>query len=197
VQEQLALAWRYRGLGVRGVADLTRLMTMSISDIVDRFFESEQVKTVDGAERSDRTWRGRTSPGPVRDGPTTRSATSEEDISAPGPHRSEAWGPSRRRWSPARGASVRRSAPRLRRPHPHLERCGPRRSPRLRREIAAPIVVAATHPKITFLRSSTNASCRRTSSRTSGAGGHGAAPSRSISRSIAHRCSPRTPSTAT
>ncbi|MEA2554805.1 MAG: hypothetical protein QOI60_136, partial [Actinomycetota bacterium] len=46
LKDQLAIAWRYRGLKVRGVADVTRLMTMSIVDLLDRFFESDQVKTV-------------------------------------------------------------------------------------------------------------------------------------------------------
>ena len=42
--EQLRLAWRFRGLDVRTVGDVTRLMTMSIVDILDRFFETDQVK---------------------------------------------------------------------------------------------------------------------------------------------------------
>ena len=44
-------AWRSRGLGARGVADLTRLFTMSATDLLERWFESEQVKaafTVNG-----------------------------------------------------------------------------------------------------------------------------------------------------
>jgi phytoene dehydrogenase-like protein len=44
-------AWRARGLGARGVADLTRLFTMSVTDFLDRWFESEEVKaafTVNG-----------------------------------------------------------------------------------------------------------------------------------------------------
>jgi phytoene dehydrogenase-like protein len=44
-------AWRVRGLGSRGVADLTRLFTMSVTDLLDRWFESEEVKaafTVNG-----------------------------------------------------------------------------------------------------------------------------------------------------
>lgn len=43
--------WRSRGLGARGVADLTRLFTMSVTDLLERWFESEQVKaafTVNG-----------------------------------------------------------------------------------------------------------------------------------------------------
>src|SRR5438105_2761549 len=44
--EQLRLVWRFRGLDVRTVGEVTRLMTMSIVDILDGFFESGQVKTV-------------------------------------------------------------------------------------------------------------------------------------------------------
>ena len=39
-------AWSVRKLGVRGIGDITRLFAMSISDLLDRWFESEQVKTV-------------------------------------------------------------------------------------------------------------------------------------------------------
>src|SRR5215469_13536129 len=37
-------AWRHRGLGVRTIGDVTRLMTMSIADLLDDWFESPQVK---------------------------------------------------------------------------------------------------------------------------------------------------------
>src|SRR5260370_37343701 len=40
----LKLAWRNRGLDVRTTASLTRLMTMSIADLLDDWFESPQVK---------------------------------------------------------------------------------------------------------------------------------------------------------
>src|SRR5580698_1776959 len=42
--DTLRLAWRQRGLNVRTVADVTRLMTMSIADLLDDWFESPQVK---------------------------------------------------------------------------------------------------------------------------------------------------------
>ncbi|MGH2527424.1 MAG: phytoene desaturase family protein [Actinomycetota bacterium] len=41
--EQIRLAWRFRGLNVRTVGEVTRLLTMSVADILDRFCESEQV----------------------------------------------------------------------------------------------------------------------------------------------------------
>ena len=40
----LKLAWQARGLGVRGVADLTRLFTMSVAEILDEWFESDPIK---------------------------------------------------------------------------------------------------------------------------------------------------------
>jgi len=49
----LKLAWRNRGLNVRTTADVTRLMTMSIADLLDDWFESSQVKgalAVNGVE---------------------------------------------------------------------------------------------------------------------------------------------------
>ena len=44
LKETLRLAWRQRGLDVRTVGDVTRLMTMSIADLLDDWFESWQVK---------------------------------------------------------------------------------------------------------------------------------------------------------
>src|SRR5437763_1840065 len=43
--DQLRLAWRFKGLDVRNVADVTRLFAMSVSDLLDDWFESDQVKT--------------------------------------------------------------------------------------------------------------------------------------------------------
>jgi len=42
--DQLRLAWRMRGLGARGVADLVRLMGQSVADLLDDWFESDAVK---------------------------------------------------------------------------------------------------------------------------------------------------------
>lgn len=40
----MKVAWRARGLGVRGVADLTRLFTSSVDDLLDDWFESDELK---------------------------------------------------------------------------------------------------------------------------------------------------------
>ena len=46
-----------------GIADVTRLMTMSIMDILDRFFETDQVKTVMALNGLIGTWAGPYEPG--------------------------------------------------------------------------------------------------------------------------------------
>src|SRR5436190_18170142 len=151
--EQLRLAWRFRGLDVRGVADVTRLMTMSIVDILDRFFESDQVKTVMALNGLIGTWAGPHEPGTgyvmahhsigdVGDGHLGSWATPIGGMGAVA-GAIEASGRSV-------GAEIRTDAPAAR----ILTAAGAVRGVVLEsgEEVAAPIVVAATHPKITFLR---------------------------------------------
>ena len=60
---QMETAWKMRKLGVRGVGDVTRLFTMSISDLLNDWFESDAVKgmlTVNGVIG---TWAGPDEPG--------------------------------------------------------------------------------------------------------------------------------------
>ena len=59
----LRLAWRQRGLDVRTVADVTRLMTMSIADLLDDWFESWQVKAPIAVNGVIGTWAGPCEPG--------------------------------------------------------------------------------------------------------------------------------------
>src|SRR4051812_28142545 len=59
----LRLAWRNRGLDVRTVADVTRLMTMSIADLLDDWFESPQVKGALAVNGVIGTWAGPYEPG--------------------------------------------------------------------------------------------------------------------------------------
>jgi phytoene dehydrogenase-like protein len=61
--EQAHAAWKMRGLGSRGVADVTRLFTMSISDLLDRWFESEQMKTIMMVDGLIGQWAGPDEPG--------------------------------------------------------------------------------------------------------------------------------------
>src|SRR5215813_6042554 len=61
--EMLRLAWRHRGLDVRTIADVTRLMTMSIADLLDDWFESPQVKGALAVNGVIGTWAGPYEPG--------------------------------------------------------------------------------------------------------------------------------------
>jgi len=153
LQEQLRLVWRFRGLNVRGVADVTRLMTMSIMDILDRFFETDQVKTVMALNGLIGTWAGPYEPGTgyvmahhsigeVGDGHLGAWATPIGGMGAV----SEALASSARSF----GAEIRCDAPVER----ILTVAGRVRGVVLGdgTELTAPVVVAATHPQITFLR---------------------------------------------
>jgi phytoene dehydrogenase-like protein len=151
--EQLKLAWRFRGLDVHGVGDLTRLMTMSVQDIVDRFFESEQVRTVMALNGLIGTWAGPHEPGTgyvmahhsigdVGDGHLGSWATPIGGMGAV----AEAIESS----AASFGAEVRTEARVAR-----ILTTGDRvRGVALEagEELLAPVVVAATHPQITFLR---------------------------------------------
>ena len=59
----LRLAWRHRGLDVRTIADVTRLMTMSIADLLDDWFESPQIKGALAVNGVIGTWAGPREPG--------------------------------------------------------------------------------------------------------------------------------------
>jgi phytoene dehydrogenase-like protein len=59
----LRLAWRFRKLDERGVADVTRLMTMSIADLVEERFESDAVRSVLSVSGVIGAWAGPRSPG--------------------------------------------------------------------------------------------------------------------------------------
>ena len=61
--DTLKLAWTQRGLDVRNVADVTRLMTMSIADLLDDWFESPQVKGAMAVNGVIGTWAGPYEPG--------------------------------------------------------------------------------------------------------------------------------------
>jgi phytoene dehydrogenase-like protein len=64
VRDQAALLWRLRSvLSVRGVADVTRLFSMSIADLVADFFESPEMQGVLSVSGVIGTWAGPRSPG--------------------------------------------------------------------------------------------------------------------------------------
>lgn len=57
------LAWKLRDLNVDGVADVTRLFTMSVADLLEEFFESPQLRGVLSVSGVIGTWGGPRSPG--------------------------------------------------------------------------------------------------------------------------------------
>src|SRR4029079_9511256 len=57
------LAWRFRGVDTRTVADLTRLMTMSIADLLDDWSESPHTKGGLRVHGVIGTWAGPYAPG--------------------------------------------------------------------------------------------------------------------------------------
>ena len=151
--EQLRLAWRLRGLSVRTVGEVTRLLTMSVADLLDRFFESEQVKAVMAIDGLIGTWAGPYEPG-------TAYVMAHHEIGDVGDGTLGSWGvpeggmgavaAALERSARAFGAEVRTDAA----VEKVLISGGRARGVVLRdgEELAAPIVITACHPKITFLR---------------------------------------------
>jgi phytoene dehydrogenase-like protein len=58
-----SIAWRLRGLDVQRVADVTRLMTSSVADVLEDWFEHPRVRGVMGVSGIIGTWAGPRSPG--------------------------------------------------------------------------------------------------------------------------------------
>ena len=151
--EQLRLAWRLRGLSVRTVGEVTRLLTMSVADLLDRFFESEQVKAVMAIDGLIGTWAGPHEPG-------TAYVMAHHEIGDVGDGTLGSWGvpeggmgavaAALERSAHAFGAEVRTGAAVDR----VLVAGGRARGVVLAggEEVLAPVVVSACHPKITFLR---------------------------------------------
>jgi phytoene dehydrogenase-like protein len=149
VRELLRLAWRHRGLGVRTVGDATRLMTMSISDLLDDWFESEQVKAGLAINGVIGTWAGPDSPG-------TAYVMAHHSIGDVGDGHLGSWGfpeggmgavaDAIRRSAEGLGATVRTDA----RVERVLVAGGRARGVVLRggEEVYAPVVVTAVHARV-------------------------------------------------
>ncbi len=150
---QAQLAWKMRKLGVRGVADLTRLFTMSITDLLDDWFESDELKGPLAAGGVIGAWAG-------PDGPGTAYVLLHNEISDVGDGTMNSWGYPRGGMG-AVSAAIRRSA--------ESAGCQVRTAARVTKiltregrvmgvaldsgeEFRAPVVVSAVHPKLTFLR---------------------------------------------
>jgi phytoene dehydrogenase-like protein len=149
--DQARLAWRLRGLDVRGTADVTRLFTMSIADLLDEYFSSPQMQGVLAVSGVIGTWAGPRSAG-------TAYVMAHHKIGDVGDGQLGSWGfpeggmgavtRALRDAAVANGAIVRTDAP--------VARIDVRNG-RVRgvtlvsgEELRADVVVAATHPKITF-----------------------------------------------
>jgi phytoene dehydrogenase-like protein len=150
---QLRVAWGLRGLDVRSTADATRLFTSSIRELLDRWFESPEVQGVMAINGIIGTWAGPDEPG-------TAYVMMHHTIGDVGDGKLGSWGfpiggmgavsDAIRRAAESFGAEVRTDSA--------VERIDVRGGRavgvtlRDGSELRAPLVVAATHPQITFLR---------------------------------------------
>jgi phytoene dehydrogenase-like protein len=145
-------AWRMRKLGVRGVADVTRLFTMSVSDLLDDWFESDEIKGMLAVNGVIGTWAGPDEPG-------TAYVMLHHSIGDVGDGHLGSWGfqqggmgavsDSIRRSAESFGAEIRTDS-RVRR---ILVRGGRAVGVALENgdELRAPVVVTCIHPQIAFL----------------------------------------------
>jgi phytoene dehydrogenase-like protein len=151
--DQVGLAWKMRDLDVAQAADLTRLMTMSVADLLGDWFESPEVKGVLAVSGIIGTWAGPRSPG-------TAYVMVHHKIGDVGDGQMGSWGfpeggmggvtTAMRKAAEAFGATIRTRAPVER----IVVRGGRATGVVLEggEEIHADVVVATTHPKVTFLR---------------------------------------------
>jgi phytoene dehydrogenase-like protein len=150
--DTLRLAWRHRGMNVRTIGDVTRLMSMSIADLLDDWFESPQVKSAMAVNGVIGTWAGPYEPG-------TAYVMAHHSIGDVGDGHLGNWGfpeggmgavsDAIERSAIGFGAEVRTDA----RVAEVLVRNGKARGVVLEdgSEILAPIVVTSLHPKKAFL----------------------------------------------
>ena len=146
------MGWHARRLGVRGAADLTRLFTLSAREILDEWFESDEVK---GALAMTATIGAYGGP----DAPGTAYVLLHLTMGDPGDGHVGGWGFVRggmgglaaacRRAAESEGAEIRTSAGVAR----IVVRGGRVAGVALDNgdELRAPVVVSTAHPKITFL----------------------------------------------
>ena len=150
---QAKTAWKMRGLGVRGVADVTRLFSMSVTDLLNDWFESDAVRgmlTVNGVIG---TWAGPDEPG-------TAYVMLHHSIGDVGDGHLGSWGfqeggmgavaNSIQRSAEHFGCEVRTGAA----VQKILSRNGRVTGVALKNgdELHAPVVVTTIHPKIAFLK---------------------------------------------
>jgi phytoene dehydrogenase-like protein len=150
---QLKTAWRLRRLDVRGVADVTRLFTMSVTDLLSDWFESEQVKAALAVNGIIGTWAGPDEPG-------TAYVMVHHSIGEVGDGHLGGWGfaeggmgavaDALRRSAEELGAEVRTSAP----VEKVITESGRAVGIALRsgEEIRSRVIVTTVHPRIAFLQ---------------------------------------------
>jgi phytoene dehydrogenase-like protein len=150
--EQARLAWKLRGLGVRGVGDVTRLFTMSVADLLDEWFESPALLGVLSVSGVIGTWGGPRAPG-------TAFVMAHHKVGDVGEGHGGAWGfpvggmgavsDALRQAALSFGAHIRTDTA----VRHILVRNGRATGVALANgdELRADVVIATTHPKITFL----------------------------------------------
>jgi phytoene dehydrogenase-like protein len=150
--DQAKLAWQARSWNVRATADITRLFTSSIADLLDDYFESDAMRGVLSVSGVIGTWAGPRSAG-------TAYVMAHHKIGDVGDGKLGAWGfpeggmgavtQALRDAAESFGATVRTEADVER----ILVRDGTARGvvTAAGEEIRADVVIAATHPQITFL----------------------------------------------
>jgi phytoene dehydrogenase-like protein len=148
----LQAAWRTRKLGERGVGDVTRLFTMSVSDLLNDWFESDAIKAMLTVNGVIGTWAGPDEPG-------TAYVMLHHSIGDVGDGHLGSWGfqqggmgavsDSIRSAAEAFGAEIRTNA----RVKQIIVRGGRAVGVALEdgTELRAPAVVTTIHPKIAFL----------------------------------------------
>jgi phytoene dehydrogenase-like protein len=146
------LVWRHRGLDARAVADITRLMTTSIADLLDDWFTSPEVKGALAVNGVIGTWAGPYEPG-------TAYVMAHHSIGDVGDGQLGSWGYPEGGMG-AVSAAIQRSAEELGasvRTEARVERVlvehGRAAGVVLQggEELRAPTVVSSTHPRTTFL----------------------------------------------
>ena len=145
-------AWKMRKLGTRGVADVTRLFSMSVTDLLNDWFESDAIKGMLAVNGVIGTWAGPDEPG-------TAYVMLHHSIGDVGDGHLGSWGfqqggmgavsDSIRRSAESFGCEIRTDA----RVEKILVRGGRAVGVALENgdELRAPVVVSCIHPKIAFL----------------------------------------------
>lgn len=152
--DQAKLLWRLRKeIDVRTTAEITKLMTMSLTDLLDEWFESEELKGVLAVDGVIGTWAGPDEPG-------TAYVLAHHEITDIGDGLLGNWGfpeggmgavaDAFRRSAESFGCRIRTEAP----VEKILIENGRAKGVVLAggEELRAPVVVTACHPQITFLQ---------------------------------------------